>query len=139
MRKFLSILVIAALVWTGIDRGWFPWIAGRGDSAIENAWRDHRSGVQVRGEGDVVRILSDDNTGRRHQRFILKLDSGHTLLISHNIDIAPRIPSLKHGDRVGFYGVYEWNAEGGVIHWTHHDPRRRHTGGWLRHKGKTYE
>jgi hypothetical protein len=39
---------------------------------------------------------------------------------------------------VAFRGEYEWNPEGGIIHWTHHDPGGRHAGGWLKHKGKTY-
>ena len=139
MKKLFTILLISALIWTEMNRGWIPWFGGSGDSAIERAWQDHRSGIQMRGEGEVISVLADDNTGRRHQRFILKLNSGHTLLVSHNIDIAPRIPSLKQGDEVEFYGIYEWNSEGGVIHWTHHDPRHRHTDGWLRRDGKTYQ
>jgi hypothetical protein len=87
----------------------------------------------------VVRILSDDSDGGRHQRFILELDSGQTLLIAHNIDVAPRIPSLIEGDPVEFNGVYEWNDEGGVIHWTHHDPKGVHEAGWLKHKGAVYQ
>ena len=87
----------------------------------------------------VVRILPDDNDGSRHQRFILRTASGQTLLIAHNIDLAPRISDLRKGDRVEFYGVYEWNDRGGVIHWTHHDPQGSHTPGWLRHKGRTYQ
>lgn len=43
------------------------------------------------GEGVVDRALSDDNDGSRHQRFILRLASGQTLLIAHNIDISLRI------------------------------------------------
>jgi hypothetical protein len=62
-----------------------------------------------------------DNQGSRHQRFILKLNSSQTLLIAYNIDLAPKIKNLKVGDHVNFYGEYEWNSKGGVIHWTHHD------------------
>ena len=76
----------------------------------------------MRGSGTVLRVLADDNSGSRHQRFILRLDSGQTVMVAHNIDLAPRIASLRAGDRVGFSGEYEWNAQGGVIHWTHHDP-----------------
>ena len=87
----------------------------------------------------VTRILSDDLEGSRHQRFILKLETGQTLLIAHNIDIAPRIKTLKVDDDVGFFGVYEWNSKGGTIHWTHHDPDGRHVPGWLKHNGKVYQ
>ena len=88
-----------------------------------------RSGQQVRGQGTVSRILPDDNDGSRHQRFILRLSSGRTLLIAHNIDLAPRVSSLRTGDTVSFNGEYEWNDKGGVIHWTHHDPQGRHAAG----------
>ncbi len=53
---------------------------------------------QVTGGGVVDKILADDNDGGRHQRFILRLGSGQTLLVAHNIDIAPRLPSLAAGD-----------------------------------------
>jgi hypothetical protein len=96
-------------------------------------------GRQAKGSGTVVRILSDDNDGSRHQRFILRLASGRTLLIAHNIDLAPRIDGLRSGDTVEFHGEFRVNPQGGVIHWTHHDPQGRHPGGWLRHRGKTYQ
>lgn len=98
-----------------------------------------RAGQQVQGSGTVVRTLSDDNDGDRHQRFILELSSGRTLLVAHNIDLAPRISSLRTGDTVAFYGEYETNAQGGVIHWTHHDPQGRHVAGWLEHDGRRYQ
>ena len=108
------------------------------DTSLSLAFDEHRSGFQTEGNGVVIRILPDDNDGSRHQRFILKLKSGQTLLISHNIDLAPRLSSLKKGDVVSFNGVYEWNSKGGVIHWTHHDPNGRHVPGWLQYNGKTY-
>ena len=107
--------------------------------AIQEAFKQRKSDVQVKGQGKVIKILSDDLKGSRHQRFILRLSSGQTLLIAHNIDLAPRINSLQVGDTVAFYGEYEWNEKGGVIHWTHKDPNDRHVHGWLKHEGKVYQ
>jgi hypothetical protein len=109
------------------------------ESETDAAYGEKRSNVQVQGSGAVSRLLPDDNDGSRHQRFILKLDSGLTVLVAHNVDLAPRIDSLQEGDEVVYYGEYEWNAKGGVVHWTHHDPRGSHVGGWLKHKGRTYQ
>ncbi len=111
---------------------------GGDDAAIENAFANRLSNQQLAGQGTVVKTLADDNDGSRHQRFIVRLDSGRTLLVSHNIDLAQRIESLHAGDTVAFYGEYEWNPKGGVIHWTHHDPQGRHPAGWIRHDGQTY-
>ncbi len=107
--------------------------------AISHAYQNQLSDVQVKGIGRVSRVLPDDNKGSRHQKFILRLASGQTILIAHNIDLASRIPNIRRGDTVEFYGEYEWNEKGGVVHWTHHDPRGRHIGGWLKHNGRTYE
>jgi hypothetical protein len=109
------------------------------DDAIGRAFRNRTSDIQVEGRGKVIRLLSDDLNGARHQRFIVQLASRQTLLITHNIDIAPRIAGLQVGDLVRFYGEYVWNARGGLIHWTHHDPQGRHVTGWVVHNGKTYK
>lgn len=109
------------------------------DISIAHAYQNQLSDIQVSGSGKVSRILSDDNEGSRHQRFILRLSSGQTLLVAHNIDLAPRISSLQKGDVVHYFGEYEWNSRGGVIHWTHHDPGGQHVAGWLKHNGRKYE
>jgi cold shock CspA family protein len=109
------------------------------DETNLNTYQAPQSGAQMAGEGVVERVLADDNDGSRHQRFILRLASGQTLLIAHNIDIANRIETLSRGDRVEFYGQYESNPEGGVIHWTHHDPEGNHVAGWLKHNGMVYQ
>ncbi len=108
------------------------------NAALEQAFQNRSHNLQIQGAGKVVQLLPDDNKGARHQRFILQTDSGLTLLVAHNIDLAPRVKGLAIGDRVEFYGEYEWNAKGGVIHWTHHDPQGRHAHGWLLHRGKHY-
>jgi hypothetical protein len=109
------------------------------DDPIGRAFASGASDIQVAGAGTVVRILEDDLNGSRHQRFIVQLASGQTLLMTHNIDIAPRIDRLEAGDSIRFNGEYVWNSKGGVIHWTHHDPRGKHVAGWVMHNGKTYQ
>ncbi len=114
-------------------------VPGRHDALLEDAFTRHLSRIQVTGEGTVVKVLRDDGNGSRHQRFIVRLDSGRTVLVAHNIDLAPRIDGLRAGDTVAFSGEYEWNPKGGVIHWTHRDPRGRHPEGWIRHDGQLYQ
>ncbi|MGO4234425.1 DUF3465 domain-containing protein [Vibrio cholerae] len=109
------------------------------DAVLQQAYQSQQSDLQVQGFGQVAKVLPDDNDGSKHQKFILKLNSGQTLLVAHNIDLAPRIPNLKVGDSVEFYGEYEWNKKGGVLHWTHKDPQNRHAHGWLKHNGQVYE
>lgn len=154
MKKVLLLAALLAVVWF-LNRpptespGAYPESAsvqeefapatGAGTNRVAEAYANHASDVQVSGQGTVSRLLDDDHDGSRHQRFILRLDSDQTLLVAHNIDLAPRIDSLAVGDVVEFNGVYEWNERGGVLHWTHHDPQGEHEPGWLRHRGRTYE
>lgn len=105
--------------------------------ALDEAIREHASGPWVEGRGTVVRVLRDDLRGRQHQRFVLKLGSGGTLLVAHNTQLAGRAP-VEEGEDVDFRGRYEWGARGGVIHWTHRDPRGG-SGGWLEVAGRRYE
>jgi hypothetical protein len=107
-------------------------------SAIGRAFASKARDIQVEGEGRVTSILPDDISGKPHQRFIVQVSSGQTLLITHNIEIAPRVESLRVGDSVRFYGEYVWNEKGGVVHWTHHDPKGRHLDGWIKHNGRTF-
>ena len=83
--------------------------------------------------------MRDDNDDARHQRFVIDIGNRQTLLIAHNIDLAPRVP-LSTGDTVTVRGQYEWNDRGGLLHWPHADPdgQRRDTG-WIRHRGQLYQ
>ena len=142
MKKIAYILVVV-VAYYAYERFLIPELpvstAQPGSVQSSQAIEQWRAGQQVSGIGTVVRVLSDDNDGSRHQRFILDLGSERTLLVAHNIDLAPRIPSLSKGDTVAFYGEYETNQQGGVIHWTHHDPQGRHAAGWLEHEGRRYQ
>ncbi len=114
-------------------------VAYTSDEEMQSLFDSHAQDEQVLIKGIVVKNLSDDNEGSRHQKFILKLESGQTVLVSHNIDLADRITLLEEGDDIKVYGQYEWNSKGGVVHWTHHDPQGRHIGGWIEHEGRLYE
>ena len=110
----------------------------KSQDVILDAFENQLSDIQVHGTGTVIRILPDDLEGNRHQRFIIQLKSGQTLLIAHNIDLAPRIKNLNKGDPIEFYGEYEWSHKGGVIHWTHLSPSGNHEDGYLKHNGTLY-
>ncbi|MCX2758588.1 DUF3465 domain-containing protein [Vibrio sp. Sgm 22] len=131
MRQFFALVLATFCIGVGYVQA--------NDIRLKQAYERHQSDVQVSGSGTVFRILPDDNKGSRHQKFILRLDSKQTVLVAHNIDLAPRIQDIRKGDRVEFYGEYEWNKKGGVIHWTHRDPNNRHAHGWLKHNGNLYE
>ena len=109
------------------------------EDSIARAFEERQSNIQVEGEGTVMRILPDDNVGSPHQRFIITTASGQTLLIQHNVDLAPRIEGMKVGDVVSFSGEYVWNDKGGLIHWTHNDPAGKHQAGWIKCAGRVYQ
>jgi hypothetical protein len=110
------------------------------DAAIVADFQSHRSNVEVTADGTVVRLLADRSSATGiHEQFIVKLTSGDiTIEVEHNISIAPRVP-VAVGDHVIVHGEYVWNAQGGLIHFTHHDPRGTHEGGYIQDKGKTYD
>ncbi len=142
MKKPLIAIVLLIVLYFSYQERQLVDVAGSADVPNRQATHDERtwrSGSQVRGSGSVVRILSDDNEGSRHQRFILRLSSGRTVLIAHNIDLAPRVRSIAKGDAVLFYGQFESSEQGGVIHWTHKDSQGRHIDGWLEHRGNRYQ
>jgi len=99
-------------------------------TSVDQAWKNGQSKVWVEVEGVVERILRDDLDGSRHQRFIIRIPSGLTILIAHNIDLASRVAVAK-GDQIRVRGLYEWNKKGGLIHWTHRDPKGKIEGGWI--------
>jgi Protein of unknown function (DUF3465) len=106
---------------------------------LKNAFDNQQSNIQVKQTGRIAKILRDDDRVPRHQRFLVELSSGLKLLIAHNIDLAPRVEGLKEGAEIAFCGEYEWNNKGGVVHWTHRDPKAHHKNGWLLYDNRRYD
>jgi hypothetical protein len=109
-----------------------------GEQAILQAFARRQSDVMVSSTATVKKLLADDDVGVRHQKLLLRLPSGHSLLLAHNIDLAPRVP-VRVGEQIEFRGEYEYSEQGGVIHWTHHDPAGRHADGWIEFRGKRFD
>lgn len=113
------------------------------NAVINQAYQTKNPSVkrQVLGCGAVIKVLKDDNEGSRHQKFLVKIDNypNITVLIAHNIDLAPRIEGIQAKNPIRFYGEYIYNDKGGVVHWTHRDPASRHQDGWLEYKGQRYQ
>jgi hypothetical protein len=111
------------------------------DAAVCAAYSATRSHVEVVADGTVTRILGTQQ-GRvsPHEGFLLTLGSGCRLVVrvEANTDFTGAIP-LAAGQHVVVKGEYEYYPLGGVIHWTHRDPRGRHEGGYIQAGGQTYD
>jgi hypothetical protein len=150
LKKLFSVAIVVVLAYLGVDH-WRDSNAGgsssetRGQSDASQSQQPTAreatpgAGTQFESEGTVTRVLPDDTKGSRHQRFLVRLSTGRTVLIAHNIDLAPPVQGLSEGDTVSFSGEFEDNDKGGVVHWTHHDPSGRHVAGWIRHRGQVYQ
>ena len=143
--KAIVTLVAAAAVLAGAGR----FLVGRGegqpggavepDAAPQREAQESVSGQMLRVTGRVQRLLADDRDGSPHQRFIIVSDDGRSLRVAHNLDLAPRLDGLKVGESVLVYGEYEWNPQGGVLHWTHDDPDGQHVTGYIEWQGRRYQ
>ena len=105
-----------------------------GADRIEQAFARRESGFQVTLDAIVTKTLRDDQKDARHQRFLIRLSNGRTLLVAHNIDLADRV-AVSAGDPIRLCGQFEWNDRGGVLHWTHRSPRGDHPDGWIEVRG----
>ena len=111
------------------------------DAALCDAYNTGRSHVEVVADGTVTRVLGvAPGRSSPHEGFLMRLSSGCDVVVrvEVNTDLAGTFP-VNEGDRAVVKGEYEYYPRGGVIHWTHHDPRFRHEAGFIAIGGKTYE
>lgn len=112
--------------------------ASASDRKMARAYDRGKSEFFIRFTATVKASLPTDYDGIRHQKFIVELKTGQTLLIAHNIDLSSPIKRLRVGERIIIHGEYIWNDEGGLIHRTHDDTGGTLPDGWIRYKGKRY-
>ncbi|GAC1300460.1 MAG: hypothetical protein NVSMB19_07050 [Vulcanimicrobiaceae bacterium] len=113
------------------------------NGAVYDAWRAGRSHVEVTAAGSVARLLGT-RIGRSgaHEGFLLHLGGaagrGLTVRVEDNVDLTGPIP-LVEGAEVEVRGEYVFDPRGGVVHYTHRDPRGRHIAGYVLVDGKFYQ
>jgi len=113
------------------------------NGAVYSAWAQHRSRVEVTASGSVARVLgSRRGPSGVHEGFLLHLRGaagrGLTVRVEDNEDLTGPIP-LQTGSDVEVRGEYIYDPRGGIIHYTHRDPRFRHPAGYVRVDGKVYQ
>ncbi|MGB8520230.1 MAG: DUF3465 domain-containing protein [Candidatus Tumulicola sp.] len=83
------------------------------------------------------RFFYGSRTRCMHEAFEASSDAGPVEIVD-NVAIAPRCP-VRAGDRIEVRGQMVHDpGRPPVVHWTHHDPRHRHDGGFIRLHGRTY-
>jgi hypothetical protein len=72
-----------------------------------------------------------------HEAFDANTPAGPVEVVD-NVSIAPRCP-VNVGDRIEVRGEMVHDpGRPPVVHWTHHDPSGRHSGGFIRLRGREY-
>ena len=137
LSKFILILALAANLSACRESSLQPG-SRTDDRQILQAQQQRMIKTEVTGRAPVKELLPDDLEGLKHERFLLRLSNGSTVLVAHDISYAPRVP-LAEGDLIVIHGEYIWNERGGLIHWTHRSDTPRHEGGWIDFKWTRYE
>jgi hypothetical protein len=112
--------------------------ATQDDSQAIRAQDAHLIKAEITACARVKKLLPDDTEGLPHQKFLLELSNGTTVLVAHDTKYAPHVP-IQAGDILIIHGEYIWNRKGGLIHWTHRSDTPRHEGGWIIFNGTRYE
>ncbi len=112
------------------------------NGAVYDAWRAHRSYVEVTASGSVAHVLGTRlGPSGMHQGFLLHLTGaqggGLTVRVEDNTDLTGPIP-MRAGDAAVVRGEYIYDPRGGIIHYTHRDPRGRHPSGYVQVEGRLY-
>ena len=98
-----------------------------------------RRGVFYLEAGNIVvtKLLPDDTSGLRHQKWQAKLSNGSTVEIVYNSDMGDRVP-VRIGDKFGVGGEFIWTRGGGLVHWVHEDKSNRRPDGYVFLNGVVY-
>lgn len=136
MARWHSALLLVALAGCASGGGDDTSNAGVCDAAARGA-----SHVEVTASGTVVRVLGVAR-GRSdaHEGFLMRVECAQPVIVRVEANTSfTGTFALQRGTNASVKGEYETDPRGGVIHWTHRDPRGRHPDGYVRVGGATYQ
>lgn len=110
------------------------------NSLVCKLYAGQGSRTEVLVSGTVARVLGERRgPSGEHEGYLLQLDGGCDLLlrVETNTTLTGPMP-LRRNERVTVKGEYEYSPEGGVLHWTHHDPAGKHVNGYVEAGGTYY-
>lgn len=97
----------------------------------------HESGQWITVAGRFDRRYPDANGRLTHQRFVMSCANGLHLLVVNDVSIGMRVPFVRLA-RVVVRGQYEWDSQGGLLHFTHRSDSGG-VGGWILVKSHIYQ
>lgn len=109
------------------------------DAAIVQAQAAQAQKVELTVTAPVLKLLREENYREPHQRFLLSLSNGTTVLVANDLKYGTYVPNLRPGALLRLHGEYIWNEKGGVLHWTHLSDEPRHESGYIDYNGWRYQ
>jgi hypothetical protein len=105
---------------------------------IATAYQHQTSNILVEAEAKVVYVFPViKHRELNFQEFRVELTNGHRVRIIHDLNEAEAVP-LRASDVIRFRGEFDWSDDGGLIHWTHDDPKGERGDGWIEFGGSRY-
>ena len=108
------------------------------NTAFIRAYQERVSGLQLSVSGKITHVFPSPETGDQHQKFIVQLDAGQSVMVIHNRALGSAIDGLLEGETIEVFGEYQWDQGGGIIRRTHQDPASHRQAGWVKYKGRIY-
>lgn len=137
----LSVVVIGLLGFGVASQVWqaqSSYNAEPGFKVLADAYFNKESGMMAEVQGQVTRLIMDEEESAREQKFVIYAISGQSLLVTHDLSRSDRIP-VAIGDKVMVRGEYVWSEPGGTLVWTTRDNGSGGRNGWIEHKGERYD
>lgn len=136
LTVFMTFTGIAAAAYTLEKMGTTEIDISPDNKAFEQAFEDRSQKVILSVSGRVIKTL-EEPSGSKYQKFLVDID-GRTVLVAHNLEMGRMIP-VEPNYEIVIKGEYIWTEKGGVIHWTHRDPRKEHPDGFIYYNKRLYK
>lgn len=108
------------------------------DKQLQTAIQNKKNAYFVEAANlSVTQLLPDDTQGLPHQKWVATLSNGLKIQIVYNLNMGLKVP-IKVGDKFAVGGQFIWTDQGGLVHWTHEDPKQVRPDGYVMYNNVIY-